>query len=1111
MPERPPPDRLDADVIAAYLDGQLSSDEKAAVEAHLAADPETYAWVTNAMRVIDEMVASGSSTDSSSGVPDVNKAPRRTVVPMPPPPRPPFYRQRTVRAVMSGVLAAAAAVLLVVQIDPAWWRQLTGRDQIDPRFAKLVAAVGDERYIEGRLSGGFHYGPLRSATRGPGDLSNQNLALLAAAGELQKAAQADPSAENLHAWGVAQVLLGEYDEAIATFEVALAGTPGHAALLSDMGAAYAARARAGRSEDWPQAIETLNEAVEREPGHAEAWFNLAAALDEMRLTREAARAWEQYLTLDSSSPWAAHARQRLAAPTGGPVSSLPTPGSPACTDQHTAWREFDAGLRAWATATTAAAEQTGEAQATLQRHATCVSESGDRWATETLQALEHVGGHAADVARSLTKMLDSEALRGEARFAEAARLAEDVYPRLGDEHPVALRAAQAAIAYQFSVGRMNDAEQTAREILAVARRRNYLRVAAEMLGNLGATAYSRGDYEGSIARHQEALALWQRLALPGGASMTATRTAEGHRALGDFDGAWRHLHGALQTRQSIDDRSQRHVGLVSPAVGALNQGLPRVAGYFAREAQAEARRGAQRGFVCEAGIFSARAAWMTSSPLAPLDLLRDVSADCDAVSDVGLRQRLLAEYHLTAATLAAETNPAVSLAEAEQSLELYRAAATGQRVVDLHRLRSMAFRNLGDPVRSLEASQQGVALVASTRGQLGSLDRRRTYTDRFWDVYGEQINTVVATGELDRAVQLADAGAALGFSGHHGVAPLGRDLVASIPARTLLLIPVVTEAQVVVLAATQQRLRHVVVPVHRRELRRWATELTMLLARRASLSQIDAAGDRLAATIVGPFERELDDVDTVLLVQDPVLQSVPLAMLRLQRGGVYSRLVSRFAIVNCITVRACVTGEPPAAPVKIDAAYLIQPSGRGREPALPGARAEVALIREVYPHSEVSDAVDNVMRRALASSAVVHYAGHAFVDVSDPERSALYLAPDERGEPRRLAIGRILPPVIAAPVVVLSACQTMFGRSYRGDGMVGLARILLERGARNVLGTLWPVRDDEVAAVMLDFHKGLASGMTAHAALAAAQRSVERVKPHPSSWAFAAVTTRAAG
>jgi anti-sigma factor RsiW len=206
MAEQPGSGRLDSEILAAYVDGRLPPEDRARVEAEIAADPETQEWLVNTIRAVDEaaaepemdeelelVLASPHRSVDSARMPRSEGSAvlaRRSSLPR---------RRRLLLGGAGVVLATAAALLLAVRVQPAWWQQLWG-PAVDPRFAKLVAAVGEERYIEGRLSGGFKYGPLRSVTRGPGDLSNQNLALLAAAGELQRAAQADPSAENLHAW-----------------------------------------------------------------------------------------------------------------------------------------------------------------------------------------------------------------------------------------------------------------------------------------------------------------------------------------------------------------------------------------------------------------------------------------------------------------------------------------------------------------------------------------------------------------------------------------------------------------------------------------------------------------------------------------------------------------------------------------------------------------------------------------------------------------------------------------------------------------------------------------------------------------------------------------------
>ena len=196
MSEQPRSGRLGAETLAAYVDGQLPPEERARVEAEIAADPESYEWVVNAIRVAEELDAAGegpAGSGSAGAVSSVGQGasanttpvrhsapaskPTPTLVPDPdgamtsepvsaPAPRPasviPFYKRRSVHVGIGALLATAAALVLAVQLEPA--RRLMpfraayqGVDDGDPHFAKLVAAVGEERYIEGRLTGGFEY------------------------------------------------------------------------------------------------------------------------------------------------------------------------------------------------------------------------------------------------------------------------------------------------------------------------------------------------------------------------------------------------------------------------------------------------------------------------------------------------------------------------------------------------------------------------------------------------------------------------------------------------------------------------------------------------------------------------------------------------------------------------------------------------------------------------------------------------------------------------------------------------------------------------------------------------------------------------------------------
>lgn len=72
MAEQPTSGPLDAETLAAYLDGRLSPAERAVVEAEVAAHPDLYEWFVSTMRVAERAAQGhGNPGPSSAGTDDV--------------------------------------------------------------------------------------------------------------------------------------------------------------------------------------------------------------------------------------------------------------------------------------------------------------------------------------------------------------------------------------------------------------------------------------------------------------------------------------------------------------------------------------------------------------------------------------------------------------------------------------------------------------------------------------------------------------------------------------------------------------------------------------------------------------------------------------------------------------------------------------------------------------------------------------------------------------------------------------------------------------------------------------------------------------------------------
>jgi tetratricopeptide (TPR) repeat protein len=277
--------------LAEYVDGLLEVDARQELELHFADCADCRAVVIETMAFLH-----GNKADGTAAA---------TVVP--------FRSRPWVRGLAAG-LGVAAAIALAIRVAPPG--RLFGPRGVRPEFQALVAAVaGDQtRLVEGRLTGGFTYAPPPSPTRARSEPGTQNLGLLAAAEARKRAAAADPTGENLHALGVAQLLLGQYDEALETLASAVPLLSMNARLQSDIASAYLARAATGRNRgDAENAMAAADAALAIEPRFPPALFNRALAIERISSPALAAAAWSAFIGAETDQQWKDEAQRHLLA------------------------------------------------------------------------------------------------------------------------------------------------------------------------------------------------------------------------------------------------------------------------------------------------------------------------------------------------------------------------------------------------------------------------------------------------------------------------------------------------------------------------------------------------------------------------------------------------------------------------------------------------------------------------------------------------------------------------------------------------------------------------------------------------------------------------------
>ena len=131
----------------------------------------------------------------------------------------------------------------------------------------------------------------------------------------------------------------------------------------------------------------------------------------------------------------------------------------------------------------------------------------------------------------------------------------------------------------------------------------------------------------------------------------------------------------------------------------------------------------------------------------------------------------------------------------------------------------------------------------------------------------------------------------------------------------------------------------------------------------------------------------------------------------------------------------------------------------------------------------------------------MHFAAHGWIDEERPERSAVFLAPGSESQDGLLQLRDIVELDLEGRVVVLSACSTASGQILPGEGVMSLARGFFQAGARVVIASLWPLRDDEAEELFTVFYTHLAGGSDIASALGAAKRDRIRSQAPAAAWA----------
>ena len=985
----------------------------------------------------------------------------------------------------------------------------------------LAAAVSTTLPFSARLSGGFapsQQGPTRAGNTPP--LSPDTRIAIA---ELEKRATAEGTPEAQADLGVAYLVQGEIDRAIATIEDA-AQQLASSAPWSDLSAAYLAKAEAQperRIESLARALEAAERSLKVARSN-EALFNRGLARDGLAPFTGSPAPWSEYTAVERDRAW------REAASRHANDDSI-------INDARDQWRarrkelpeKLKAGdrefimttARSFPEASIEFLEREAYVNAGLIADAALLA-SSIHDVTRDPMTRDDVAAIAArpdDLIRIHQTYAIGFAQTLKNDFAGARRSfteADAGFTRLNA--PSRLRAQFQLARLDWREGKLDAAQRRLIDVERQARKLGYHVLLTRVLWERGLAFNRQWRLTEGLAALRESAVRAEASSQQEFAVSIFSNLADALRMLGDSSESWTQIGRALEKVSLLREPLNRYLPLYNAALFAGRQELNEAAILFQDAAVREATK-AGKAPLTEALVQRA----LVNVRRGELGLAR---ADFDQASQQlalappgAFKLYIGAELEIVRAQLGNVDESVFtglqnaigffSRTEPGRVPRLYLLLARTPQARASHSVAENALR-LG--VDSLERQQHGV----------GDEALRMSFFDESWALFHDMVSLQVAAKDPAKAFEYAERSRArLLLAAAQDVAVSRTRSLAEIQSKLpsgVVMVHYATLAdRVLIWTISNDAATLVERPIAEADLARLVERHRLAVREHRENRE---SNDQLYKLLIEPAVSALAAAAVVTVVPDGALQQLPFATLRQPASGRfliedYALLVSPSASFF-VDARAAASTRPAG---KLRSALLIGNPAATTTRGLPGAAAEVESAAKVYPHREVLVGKMATKDRFLTLAPgfdVIHFGGHALANPEFPLLSRLVFADTDAGEQSLFAheIAKLRFP--RTRVVVLAACSTAAGTVSRGEGVVSVARPFLGRGVPLVVASQWDVDDRATEQLTLAFHRELATSHDPIQALRSAQltmlRSGDATQALPESWgAFVAVGTAA--
>jgi hypothetical protein len=1010
-------------------------------------------------------------------------------------------------------VALAFAVLLAVVAIPLL--DLFFKPPHRAPVETLASAAAGQRPTSARVSGGFAFAP---PPREPAYSLPERSPLLLAAKRVRRDYAEDFAPTSRRAVGVAALLAGDPNAAVASLSVAMLAAPNEGQVANDLAAAYFERARRlGSTDDLLPALDAAERAVRMQPALLEAWFNRALIITALGLRLEARAAWQDYLGRDASSRWAEEARQHEEQLASAESSAdwLDLEHAFARDPDHETARAmvarhpsqtrelFERRLAEWTAAARSGADDPqaragigvlGDAfwQVQRERFYQAVASSVARASTARQRRFLAAAHVAFNEARALS--IGEDPLRANRAFARAAVLLKAA------DSPLALRAEIEALTATYYMRRYDEAASNLPALRTAARGRDYRVIATRASWILGLVEFARADLAAARIAYEATL---DGARLPADLDQFVNANvllANLHEVLGANEKAWSHRIAAM-----------RHVDELATSAAAVNlflsaAGQSLVAGHYGAALlfQSRALRSAGLQPVSEIQTRTQRARTFIqlrdySAAQAELDRARQ---RLPALKGASLRTRQEVDLLEVESHLLQRSQPAEALRVAARGLETARRTDDRFRISRLQLRVAESSLAVGDLDGADVAVSQGVATLEAVRAQATS--DTDDVSDYERPLYTTAAQIAIRRGDVARAFAFTERARLRSFEqspGQVSVLSLPR-VQQRLDEGTALAILNQLADQVHIWIITRDD-----VVVHSADLTA-SRAAGLVLAQWQELSQgasMPRIGAQLFDAVIRPVLPHLRRAGTVVFVADGPYRQVAFA-------GLYDRereryLVEDFRLMAAPSASSFVrSGPDPRAPRRGEERFAMvaaaSRSAAAQQWSPPVASALAALYESAQVKSAESATPTEILTQ-IAERDVVHISTPV-AGRGDSRETTMLVAADEAGRSYSGALSALR---LAAAKTVRARLVTLDTRSEDAaaagtGGSQEVARALLAAGVTTVVGSVGAPVAANLDRTWIEFHRRYAAGAPAAESLQRAQlAALGASNRRPGPWA----------